>query len=75
MLTSSAPSRHLRPHGPAAPDEVETQITTSISDIEVSLIARVREIVSELFVLFDFFELSGEVYEEIVTKFVDGEIT
>ena len=73
-MSSSSPGRHLRPGAPSAEDEIEVEVRTSLQGIEVNLVHLVKELVAPLFVLFDFFERSDSVYEEIVDAFVKGKV-
>lgn len=75
VLTSSNPSRHLSVQHACDENEVETGISCTLDDIEASLVEKVEEIVAPLFRLFDFFELSHEVYSDIVNRFVRGEVS
>jgi hypothetical protein len=55
-------------------DELETEISTSLQEIEGNLVELVKRLLSPVFMLFDFFKLSDPVYTDIVNKFVRGEI-
>lgn len=55
-------------------DELETTISTSLQQIEANLVDLVKELLSPVFILFDFFELSDSVYKDIVNKFVLGKV-
>jgi hypothetical protein len=59
----------------ASEDEASTQISIPLSKIESELVALVKEFTKPLFTLFDFFELADRVYEDIVNRFVAGEVT
>jgi len=54
-------------------DDIETEVSTSLQEIEGNLVELVKQLLSPLFMLFDFFELSDAVYEDLVNKFVRGE--
>jgi hypothetical protein len=51
-------------------DVVESSFTTSLADLETNLVGCVKQIIGPLFVVFEFFELSDHVLEDIVNKFV-----
>jgi hypothetical protein len=51
-------------------DVVETTVTASLSEIESDLVAQVKQVISPLFVVFEFFELSDAVLQDIVDSFV-----
>ncbi len=68
-LCAANPGRDLRKRT-AAEDLVESSVTTSLAELESNLVAYVKAIIGPLFVIFDFFELSDSVLEEIVNAFV-----
>lgn len=74
-LASSNPSRDLRVRASAEEDEVGTEIQGTLDEIEAALVSKVKEIVAPLFMLFDFFELTDPVYEEIVGRFLKGDVS
>jgi hypothetical protein len=55
-------------------DEVVSEISTSLQDIEAKIVVLVKQLLSPVLILFDFFELPDSVYDELVNKFVKGEI-
>ena len=73
-LIAANSSRYLRQAYKSIEDEIETTIDFSLNQIESDLIELVKKISDPLFTLFDFFRLSDSVYEEIVNKFVKGQI-
>ncbi len=75
ILTSSTPSRDLSFERPSEEDEVDTEVTGTLDQIEANLVRNVKQIVAPMFILFDFFELSDSVYEDIVNRFVAGEVS
>lgn len=68
-LIAANPGRMLTPRT-SSEDVVETTITATLADIETDLVAQVKKVIGPLFIVFDFFELSDEVLEDIVNKFV-----
>jgi len=66
----------MAPMLPAKVDETEPiEVATPIGDIESDVVELVKRVAAPLFILFDFFKLSHEVYEEIVRNFVAGKVT
>lgn len=75
VLTSSNPNRELFPERRSAERESDTEVTTTIGGIESRLVELVEEVVAPMLVLFEFFVLNRRVYEDIVNRFVKGEVT
>lgn len=73
-LTASNPHRILYERA-CSEDEIAADITFRLSEISENPVSLVKSLLDPLFVLFDFFQLSDEVYAEIVNKFVNGEVT
>lgn len=73
-LTSGNRARHMRDRAPSDENESATVITVRLDQIEVDLVGLVKNVLDPVFSLFDFFELSTGVYEEIVTNFVTGKL-
>jgi hypothetical protein len=75
ILSAANPDRRPFLHaGRCVEDELETEISTSLQEIEGNLVELVKRLLSPVFMLFDFFKLSDPVYTDIVNKFVRGEI-
>lgn len=74
-LTSGASGRRLSVERIAHDDVSETQIRTTLSDLQANLLGHVKEVAAPLFNLFDFFELSDPVYSDIVANFLGGRVT
>lgn len=74
-LKSSNPRRYLstQPKSLEATSEIETAIV--LDDIRASLVDKVRCVCEPMFMLFEFQELAPQVYEDIVSRFVAGEVT
>lgn len=66
--------RLLRPRAPAYEDQVETIIETTLEGLESDLPALVKSLVAPVLVLFDFFELGDDTYNELVNSYVAGRI-
>ena len=60
---------------PSSEDEVESQIRSSLGGLEADLVRLVKELLADLFTVFDFFELSDGIYDEIVNAYVQGRVT
>lgn len=75
-LSSSNPNRSVfREDSVCAEEEVETVVETTLGQIESDLLNLVKDLTKPLFVLFDFFEPIDSVYEDIVNRFVNGEVS
>lgn len=66
--------RLIRPYQPCAENEVTANTTTTLEKIEVDLASLVKELLAPVFVLFDFFSIDDNIYEEIVNDFVNGRV-
>jgi hypothetical protein len=74
-LSSANPNRALNDErDPAHEDESVVQLTVRLEQLESELVTHVKAILAPLFALFDFFELNDRVYEDIVNRFVAGQI-
>lgn len=59
---------------PSHENESASHMTLRLEQIETELVVLVKQVIAPLFALFDFFELNGRVYEEIVNNFVAGRV-
>lgn len=75
ILGASSPARHMIERAPAEEDEIETEIHSTLEGLQTNLVGLVKELLAPLFVVFDFFELSDAIYDEIVNAFVEGRVT
>jgi len=75
VLSSSSPNRWVGMVGQAGEDSAKAEISGTFDDIETNLVQHVKKIVAPILILFDFFELNDSVYEEIVTRFLKGEVS
>lgn len=57
-----------------AENEIESAIQTKLADISTNLVGLVKEIVSPLFLLFDFQEFADSIYEDIAINYAQGRI-
>ena len=67
--------RLFREAGPSTEDEAETHIRCTLGQLETDLVDLVKQLVAPVFVLFDFFVLPDDTYEEIVNGFVAGRVS
>lgn len=65
----------MRPHRPSAESEVTSELSTTVGGLEAGLTEGVKALLSPLFTLFDFFQVGDAILNEIVDKFVDGQLT
>jgi hypothetical protein len=74
-LTAANPHRSHSIHERwSIEDQVSEEISTSLQGIEVNLVQLVKELLSPLFTLFDYFAPADEIYEDLVNGFVRGEV-
>ena len=74
-LRAASLNRDIGLYRKTTENSVESEIALSLGDIEAGLVTAVKQLVSPLFVLFDFFELADPAYEDIVNRFVKGEVS
>jgi hypothetical protein len=58
-----------------AEDLCDEEVSGSIDEFEVKLVAKVEALLAPLFRLFDFSELEHPIYEDIVNNFIKGKVT
>ncbi|MBW3536597.1 MAG: hypothetical protein KY395_02335 [Actinobacteria bacterium] len=75
VLTSASPNRQLSMAYRAAVEEASAEVTFVLGSVAEDLWQLVKRLLAPMFELFDFFELGDSVYEDIVNKFVAGDIT
>lgn len=75
VLTSANTMRSLFNRPTCRTDVVVSQLTCSIADLEAKLTDNVMTLLSPVFSMFEFFELSDQVYRELVEAFVAGRVT
>jgi hypothetical protein len=74
ILTSAISKRILRQQHKCIENKAETSIDFNLIQVESNLVDLVKKLTAPLFMLFDFFQLSDGVYEDIVDRFVKGQI-
>ena len=73
---SSLGSRELSDtYGPCRENDIERGITIVLSSLDNSIASLVTELLSPVFMLFDFFELNPKIYDDIVENFKVGRVT
>jgi len=77
ILSTSSLARRFPPSETSisSVDEVYNEVETTIDEIESNLVDIVEKFTQPLFVVFNFFELNRAILEEIVNKYVTGEVT
>lgn len=75
VLSSSNPARSVWAKQPSEEDVSETILSSPLGAIESDLVDLVKQVARPLLVLFEFFELSDPVYEQIVNDYVAGKTT
>ena len=66
--------RYIHKGRSTSENEVYSEIHVSLSTIESDLVELVKALTRDLFILFDFFEVSDAIYSELVDNFVAGKI-
>ena len=75
LSTSSIARREPPPRSSiSTEDKVYSEVVITLENIEPDLVNIVQEFTQPLFVVFNFFELDKKVLEEIVNRFVAGEV-
>ncbi|HWM63256.1 MAG TPA: hypothetical protein VNP96_04605 [Solirubrobacterales bacterium] len=73
-LRSANTNRAMYDSRNAAEDVADVRFSTTIEELESDLVGKVKEVTQPLFMLFDFFELSDEILEEIAESFIAGSV-
>lgn len=73
-LSSSNPNRHIFP-AIASDDRSAAEVVTTVEGLRKDLPDHVIQVLEPLFMLFDFKSFDRKVYEEIIKKFRNGEVT
>ena len=74
-ISSANPNRILHDErDPAHENESVVQLTVRLEQLESELVSLIKEVLAPLLSLFDFFELNDRVFEDIVNKFVAGQV-
>lgn len=67
-------SRYISPHR-TEEDQSQAEIVVAVGEIKKTLVENVKRITEPLFMLFDFSQFAPEIYEDIVRRFEQGEVT
>ena len=74
-MSSSTSSRRLSGLYKAAVDKSTTTVEFVIGELDAELSDLVQAIAAPMFELFDFFQLNAAVFDEVIDRFVDGEVS
>jgi len=74
-LSSIGRRELFRTYGPSRENDIETTISIVLSSLDDSIASLVSELLTPVFMLFDFFELEQKIYDDIVEKFKAGKVT
>jgi hypothetical protein len=75
-LSTSNPNRMMWPHdNKSSADSSESTVEFQHPLTDHDVVEKTREILNPLFILFDYFELSESVYQDIVGNFIQGRCT
>ena len=74
-LTASSPGRRLSMGYTSDVDISEVSLGFALGEIDAALTDLVRRVTGPLFELFDFFRLGAEVHDDIVDRFVRGDLS
>lgn len=75
VLTSAMPDRHLSQQYRSGADEVAADASFALGSVAEDLVNIVQTLARPLFEIFDFFELGDDVYDQIVNRFVAGQVS
>jgi len=73
-LGSSTMSRHVFPRT-SSEDLSQTELAAPVASLDADLVGHVKQVLGPLFMLFDFMDFGDEIYEDIVSRFVRGEVS
>ena len=74
-LKSSSPNRYLWPTKATAADKANAQVTDSVSGLKDRIVDHVIQICRPMFMMFDFKEFDRFIYEDIIVRFQNGQVT
>lgn len=74
QLLSANRMRLMSDRRTSTADSITTSIECTVGELQSRLQELVRSLLEPLFVLFDFFELTDSVWEELVEQFVEGQV-
>jgi hypothetical protein len=72
---SATPERpYWRDHGPAAVNEVSSSTIATLEDLSANIVDHTIALLKPVFSMFDFAEISREVYQQLIERFQRGQI-
>ena len=74
-LSATSNRMMFHTYGPSKENTVNSEIIVDLASLDESISTLVSDLLSPLFVIFDFFELEQKMYEEIVESFKAGRVT
>ena len=74
VLSSSSPTRSIRP-GVSNEPEASSEIITTLGTIRTTLVEDVTRLTAPMFMLFDFKDFEESVYTDIVRRFEKGDVS
>lgn len=75
ILSSSNPARHISGEYNSAENEIYYEKNTMINNVENNLPSLVQEFIDPFFQLFNYFNISNQAIEDIVQRFINGEVS
>ena len=73
-LTAANRGRLMTTRRQSGEDSVTSSIECTVAELQSEMLGLVRQLLEPVFVLFDFFELSDTIWQELVDNFVEGRI-
>jgi hypothetical protein len=74
-LSSSSSNRIMFQNGVCSSEESDTELIVAVGTIRDRIVDHVIRVAEPLFMLFDFAEFERSVYEDIIRKFINGQVT
>lgn len=74
-VLSAVGNRMLHGEPRTEEDAIDLEVNGTLDEFEAQLVMKVEELVAPLLRVFDFFELDHSIYEDIVNRFVRGEVS
>ena len=75
FLSSVGNRTMFRKYGPSAENEIATEIKSKLSFLYENVATLVSELLSPVFLLFDFFEIDQGIFDDIVQNFKETRVT
>jgi len=75
FLSSVGNRTMFRKYGPSAENEITTKISSKLSSLYQNVSTLIAELLSPVFLLFDFFEIEQKIFDDIVQNFKEGRVT